>query len=80
MVKNLPSKAGDSGSIPGWDTKIPHATKHLSSSATTTEPVCSRPRATPREACTPQPEKTACRNEGPHTTKKTRHSQSKKIK
>ena len=25
VVKNLPSNAGDSGSIPGWGTKIPHA-------------------------------------------------------
>ena len=27
MVENLPSSAGDVGSIPGWGTKIPHATK-----------------------------------------------------
>ena len=26
VVNNLPSKAGDLGSIPGWGTKIPHAT------------------------------------------------------
>ena len=25
-VENLPSNAGDTGSIPGWETKIPHAT------------------------------------------------------
>ena len=25
MVKNLPSNAGDSGSVPGQETKIPHA-------------------------------------------------------
>ena len=25
MVKNLPSNARDTGSIPGWETKIPHA-------------------------------------------------------
>ena len=25
MVKNLPSNAGDAGSIPGQGTKIPHA-------------------------------------------------------
>ena len=25
VVKNLPCKAGDMGSIPGWGTKIPHA-------------------------------------------------------
>ena len=37
MVKNLPSGAGDVGSIPGWGTKIPHALGHLSPSATTRE-------------------------------------------
>ena len=30
VVKNLPSNAGDSGSIPGWGTKIPHTTGKLS--------------------------------------------------
>ena len=25
VVKNLPCKAGDMGSIPGWGTKVPHA-------------------------------------------------------
>ena len=25
MVENLPANAGDTGSIPGWGTKIPHA-------------------------------------------------------
>ena len=25
VVKNLPSNAGYTGSIPGWGTKIPHA-------------------------------------------------------
>ena len=28
VVKNLPSKAGDTGSIPGQGTKIPHAPQH----------------------------------------------------
>ena len=27
VVKNLPSSAGDVGSIPGWGTKIPHAVR-----------------------------------------------------
>ena len=27
---NLPSNAGDEGSIPGWGTKIPHASGQLS--------------------------------------------------
>ena len=38
VVKNLPSKVGDAGSIPDQGTKIPHATGQLSSYATTTEP------------------------------------------
>ena len=29
MVKNLPSNAGDAGSIPGGGTKIPHAAEQL---------------------------------------------------
>ena len=41
-VKNLPSNAGDVGSIPGWGTKIPHAWGQLSLWAVTTEPMRSR--------------------------------------
>ena len=37
VVKNLPSSAGDVGSIPGRGTKIPHAAEPLSPPATTTE-------------------------------------------
>ena len=37
VVKNLPSKAGDAGSIPGQGTKIPHGAGQLSPHATTTE-------------------------------------------
>ena len=37
VVKNLPSSAGDVGSIPGEGTKIPHAAGQLSPRATTTE-------------------------------------------
>ena len=37
MVKNLPCNAGDTGSIPGWGTKIPHTTGQLSLRATITE-------------------------------------------
>ena len=37
VVKNLPSKAEDMGSIPGQGTKIPHATGQLSPRPTTTE-------------------------------------------
>ena len=46
VVKNPPSNAGDTGSIPGWGTisivgrgtKIPHATGRLSPHTTTREP------------------------------------------
>ena len=38
VVKNLPCKAGDVGSIPGWGTKIPHALEQLSLCAATPEP------------------------------------------
>ena len=37
VVKNLPHNAGDTGLIPGWATKIPHATEQLSPSTSTTE-------------------------------------------
>ena len=37
MVKNAPSNAGDSGTIPAQGTEIPHATGQLSPHATTTE-------------------------------------------
>ena len=50
VVKNLPCHAGDAGSIPGWGTKIPHATEQLSMHTTTTEV-----RASARESsCMPQ--------------------------
>ena len=38
VVKNLPSNAGDTGSIPGRGTKIPHAAGQQSPRATTTGP------------------------------------------
>ena len=38
MVKNLPCNAGDTGLIPGWGTKVPHAEEQLIPSATVTEP------------------------------------------
>ena len=40
VVKNLPSNAGDVGSISGQETKIPHAAEQLSLHAATTEPTC----------------------------------------
>ena len=38
VVKNPPSNAGDTGSIPGQGTKISHAMGQLSPCATTREP------------------------------------------
>ena len=40
VIKNLSCSAGDTGSISGRETKIPHAMEQLSPSTTTTEPVC----------------------------------------
>ena len=37
MVKNLPSNAGDAGSIPGRGTKIPPAEGQLNPRSATTE-------------------------------------------
>ena len=37
-LKNLPHNAGDTGLIPGWGTKIPHALGQLRTCAKTTEP------------------------------------------
>ena len=37
IIKNLPSNAGDMGSIPGQGTKIPHTAGQLSSTAATGE-------------------------------------------
>ena len=38
VVKNLPSNAGDAGSIPGQGIKTPHSKGQLSPQATTTKP------------------------------------------
>ena len=38
MAKNLPLNIGDMGLIPGWGTKIPHATGQLNLCAAITEP------------------------------------------
>ena len=48
MVKNPPSKAGDAGSIPDGETKIPHAAGSELQAATT-EPSCNKQRS-----CMPQ--------------------------
>jgi len=38
VVKSLPTNVGDTGSIPGLGTEIPHATGQLGPHSTTTEP------------------------------------------
>ena len=38
MVKNPSCNAGHAGLIPGWGTRIPHASGQLSPRAATTEP------------------------------------------
>ena len=40
VVKNSSSSAGDVGSIPSPETKIPHASEQLNPWAATTEPTC----------------------------------------
>ena len=40
MVKTLPCNAGNSSSIPGWETKILHAAEQLNPYTATTEPPC----------------------------------------
>ena len=39
MVRNLPCNAGDTGSIPGQGTKIPHASEQVSPRMATSESV-----------------------------------------
>ena len=63
VVKNQPSNAGDSGSIPGRGTKIPHAEGQLSLSAATTEPTRSGARVPQLERRPHAPMKDpTCRN------------------
>ena len=40
VVKNLPSNAGDVGSIPGQGTKVPHVAGQPRPCAAATEPAC----------------------------------------
>ena len=42
VVKNLPSNAGDAGSIPGRRSEMSHDTGQLNPCAVTSEPMCSR--------------------------------------
>ena len=50
MVKNLPSNAGDEGSVHGQGNKIPHVMGQVSRSASAKEPVHSKARAPQRTA------------------------------
>ena len=51
VVKNLPANAGDVDLIPGRETNIPHAMKHLSQCTRTTEaPMTWSPHAITRES------------------------------
>ena len=50
-VKNLPSNAGDTGSIHGQGTKIPYAVEQLSPDTTATEPVCSGAHMPQQRSC-----------------------------
>ena len=45
MVKNPPSNVGDTGLIPGWGTKIPHACTPQLLSPQAPEPTCHNYRA-----------------------------------
>ena len=51
VVKNLPSNAGDMGSIPGQGTKIPHVTGQLPSPRATTR---EKPARHNERSCMPQ--------------------------
>ena len=79
MAEDLPSNAGDLGSIPGWGTKISLASRQLRLRALATEPVNSRahvpqlekpPRAVSRESLVPQ--------QRPSTAKKKRRKKNTK--
>ena len=73
VAKNPPSNAGDSGSIPGQGTEVPHDAGQLSPRSTTTEPASLNerahalwsPRATTREKPVHCHEDPTCLNEDP---------------
>ena len=54
VVKNPPSNAGDTGSIPGWWSKIPYALGQLSLHTTATDPQCLNYDLSCSCACMPQ--------------------------
>ena len=65
VAKNLPLSSGDLGSVPGWGTKILHASGQLSPHAAATEPSCSA-------ALEPQLGKVMCHSKGPAQQKRER--------
>ena len=70
VVKNLPYNAGDTSSIPGQGTKIPHATGQLSPRATTTELARLNERACMpqlQSPCALEPVRATTREEKTHT-------------
>lgn len=69
MVNNLPTSAGDAGSIPGWGTEIPQAVGQLSAHATTRVPVL-KPLRLPAVVSAPQLEGPMHCNEDPGQPKK----------
>ena len=80
MVKNLPSSAGDAGSISGRGTKIPHAVGQLSPHAATTEHTghsWREARELPRGARTPQQGILHAATKIPHAATKTQRSPKK---
>ena len=62
VVKNLPSNAGDVGSIPDQGTNIPHATGQLSPHTTTTELTRLNERATCCKLQSPRALEPVCHN------------------
>ena len=74
MVKNLPSNAGDMGSILGQGTKVPDASEQLSPCATTGESMCHSKRG--HRAATKESLHTT--KKSPHAAIKTQCSQNKK--
>ena len=69
VVQDPPANAGDTGSILGLGTKIPHATGQLSPCATTTEPVCPTACALQKEK--PPPQEACVLHQTPTTPKNT---------
>ena len=78
VVKNPPAHTGDTGSIPGLGTKIPHAAGQLSLCSRARKPQLLKPSGPRGHA--PQQEKPAHSSQRrAHAATKTLHSQKKKI-